>query len=96
MVDRNALIINKMNFDYIRNRKIFNNKLSVVNREAAKSLKNYYNNLKISVLRNKHSDSEYVDLIGSLCTNTVPCNHTALYCDNEKKNIGYCIPKYTV
>ena len=96
MNDRGTFLINKMNDNYIRNRRNMISKLSVEDLRAAKIVKDYYKRLEITVLKNKHAATDYAKYIGSICNKTNPCLHSELYCKNYDKDIGYCVPQKPV
>ncbi len=96
MNDRGTFLINKMNDNYIRNRRNMISKLSVEDMRAAGIVKDYYKRLEITVLKNKHAATDYAKYIGSICNKTNRCLHSELYCKKYDKDIGYCVPKNPV
>ena len=96
MNNRGAYIINKMNDNYLRNRRLMVTKLGVEDGRVADIVKNYYKQLEITVAQNKHAAFEYAKHIGSICNNNNPCLRSELYCKYYNKNIGYCLPQKPV
>ncbi len=85
-------LINRMNSTYISNRHNFHTK-GVVN-----IIRDYYTNLEIQVIKNRHLGEEYSKYIGTECTykyNSNFCSmlHEDLICWQKLNRRGFCKPK---
>ncbi len=95
MISSNEQLINKMNYDYVRNRTNIINKLSTEKTNIIQAIRRYYTNLEILKERNKYKGTYLEMYIGMPCNNNETCSEKSnyLYCRKKLHRKAFCAPR---
>ena len=98
MISSSDQLINKMNYDYIRNRinsRNRINKLSNKNYNVVQAIRRYYTSLEIRKEKNKFKGTNLEKYIGKPCNNNTTCSEISsyLYCRKKLHREPFCAPR---
>ena len=97
MISSSEQLINKMNYDYIRNRTNSRNRINKLskNENVVQAIRRYYTSLEIQKEKNKYNGTYLEMYIGMPCNNNETCSEKSnyLYCRKKLHRKAFCAPR---